>query len=95
MSKVLSADDELGAQDQVIDNSDKVKNLPQSLPVSFRALAMASTLGTNTLDDRNNDVSANIEHRKKFGNWKEGILTPLAHFFDGNETEETQLNHPH
>lgn len=70
-----------------MDDSEKITKLLRTLPVSFDALGMVSSLGTNTFEEITNTVSANIENRKKLGNWKETAVTPLAHFAEAKNIQ--------
>lgn len=93
ISLFLSMLDELAAQYQVMDDSEKVTKLLRTLPASFNALAMASTLTTTTFDELFSAVQANIGRRKNLGMCNKAsssiIQGPSAQLADGFQNIES------
>lgn len=96
ISSFMSILDELAAQDQVMTESEKVTKILRTLPSSFDALAMASSLNENSFDQIVNAVQANIERRKKIGIWNKeannSTGTPSAQYADGSVMNYSSAN---
>lgn len=72
--------DKLASLNQAISDTGMVTKLFRTLPASFGALAMASSLSTSSFEEIVNAVSANIERKKKLGTWKHENKSLSAHF---------------
>lgn len=68
ISNFLSIIDELASLDQLIQESDKATKLIRSLPPSFDALAMATSVNKLNFDELVTAIHANIERRRKSSN---------------------------
>lgn len=64
ISSFLNIVDELASLNQEISETEKVTKLFRTLPATFDALAMASSLSTRSFEEILNAVSANIERKK-------------------------------
>lgn len=90
VSDFLSIVDELSSLDQTIQESEKVTKLIRSLPPSFDALAMATSVNALNFDELVIAVHANIERRKQFPAKSNNSSQPQAFYTSAHR--DIQLN---
>lgn len=81
----MSILDELAAKDENVADAEEVTKMLQTLPPSFDALVMESSLSEHTFDQIVNAALANIERRTKIGTWpknkhENSMTAPIASY---------------